>query len=139
EFENEIYHLRVHGPNGFFRDFIGSSRDPILEVSLTPVRSEKNLTGEVELRVANRELDREITVVIDDSAYGKDEHRLKLGRAGQLNSSAIVKLDLAKSYCWYDVRISVLDVPDFRQHYAGRIETGREGWSDPLMGRQKIS
>ncbi len=28
EFENNIYHLRVYGPNGFFREFKGSADDP---------------------------------------------------------------------------------------------------------------
>src|SRR5450432_1140481 len=29
-FENGIYHLRIYGPNGFFREFKGSADDPLL-------------------------------------------------------------------------------------------------------------
>src|SRR6185437_2062575 len=31
-FENDIYHLRVYGPNGFFREFKGNAGDPDISV-----------------------------------------------------------------------------------------------------------
>ena len=31
-FENDSYHLRVYGPNGFFREFIGDKNDPAVSV-----------------------------------------------------------------------------------------------------------
>jgi phospholipase C len=32
DFEKEQYHLRVYGPNGFYREFIGNNQDPELTV-----------------------------------------------------------------------------------------------------------
>jgi phospholipase C len=32
EFENGIYHLRVYGPNGFYREFRGSENDPGIDI-----------------------------------------------------------------------------------------------------------
>jgi phospholipase C len=139
DFENGIYHLRIHGPNGFFREFAGSAKDPMLEVSLVAVRSEANMTGDAELRLTNPDPQGDITIVIDDSTYGGGKRNLKLGPSGRPDSTSTLALDLSKSNCWYDIRVSALEVPLFKRHYAGRIETGREGWSDPLMGEQNIA
>ncbi|MEJ0105094.1 MAG: phospholipase domain-containing protein [Bacteroidota bacterium] len=32
EFDNNNYHLQVHGPNGFFREFNGNGKDPAIEI-----------------------------------------------------------------------------------------------------------
>lgn len=138
DFENGIYHLRVHGPNGFFREFVGTQNDLLLEVSLRPVPAEKRMTGDAELRLVNRETEREINVLVDESAYDRGQRKLKLRPSGNSGSTAALTLELAKSHYWYDIRLSVLEAPNFRQHYAGRIETGREGLSDPLIGRGSI-
>lgn len=139
DFENGNYHLRVHGPNGFFREFIGNREDPLLELSLVPVPPGRSATGDAELRLTNRDPQREINVLIDDPAYGRAEHRVKLGSVESSDSVSSITLELSKTYYWYDLRVSVLEAPGFKRHYAGRIETGREGWSDPLIGTQSIS
>jgi phospholipase C len=33
EFENGEYHLRVYGPNGFYREYKGNANDPHLDVA----------------------------------------------------------------------------------------------------------
>jgi phospholipase C len=41
-----------------------------------------------------------------------------------------VLLPLAKSHGWYDASVRV---GDFEQRFAGRVETGKDGMSDPAM------
>jgi len=46
-----------------------------------------------------------------------------------------IVLDLASAHHWYDFKVQVKGLPDFEQHYAGRVEKrGSEGFSDPVMG-----
>src|SRR4029078_6501639 len=33
DFENDTYHLRLYGPNGFYREFRGNQKDPELEIT----------------------------------------------------------------------------------------------------------
>jgi phospholipase C len=46
-----------------------------------------------------------------------------------------VTIHLAKSFGWYDFSIKVKGNSLFEKRYAGRVETGRPGKTDPFMGR----
>ena len=35
---------------------------------------------------------------------------------------------------WYDFTAKVEELPGFARRFAGRVETGRDGYSDPAMG-----
>src|SRR5690606_35507411 len=51
-FESNQYHLRVHGPNGFYREFKGFANDPALRVSCVYEKDKRNnLTGNVVLTI----------------------------------------------------------------------------------------
>ena len=55
-FENDQYHLRVYGPNGFFREFKGGITDPLLEVSCeyeSRPGTKNILTGNIRLVLRN--------------------------------------------------------------------------------------
>jgi phospholipase C len=130
DFENGVYHLRVHGPNGFFREFHGNSNDPGLDISLTAARS-----GDAVVRLANRDAAGGMDVWIDDLSYGAARREIHLGTPGGADGAISLTLHLAKSQFWYDFRVSVPRAPGFWQRHAGRIETGREGFTDPVMGR----
>lgn len=126
DFENRNYHLRVHGPNGFFREFRGDAEDPTLETRLVsgppkPV-----------LRLVNRHPERPLIVLVEDLAYGGLAQKVELRAAG---GSASLTLELDRSYGWYDLRLRVPDAAYFEQRYAGHVETGKESFSDPAMGR----
>ncbi len=128
DFENAQYHLRVHGPNGFYREFIGGADDPALDVKLESASN-------VVLRLVNRETKRPLTVLVDDLAYGSAGRKIELGVAGTKDASVNLTLELGKSHGWHDLRIRVQDASHFEQRYAGHIETGKESFSDPAMGR----
>jgi phospholipase C len=132
------YHLVVYGPNGFFRDFVGDTKDPAMEVRLQYERangSEPALTGRVEINVLPSDVGRNLTLLIQDNAYGNE-----LLRSAVTNGKGHrVAIETAKSFGWYDLRVSMADVPGFAISYAGRVETGKPSISDPAMGRGGMS
>ncbi len=49
-------------------------------------------------------------------------------------SKSVERIVLNSSSGWYDLSITVSGYKNFEKRYAGRVETGRHGLSDPLMG-----
>lgn len=136
-FENGVYHLRVCGPNGFFREFTGGADDPpiAIECEYEPGRARETLSGNVELRVANLDASREYAFDVIDHAYGGGKQSKKL-RAGE---KASVILNLQHSWNWYDFSVRVEGFAGFERRFAGRVETGKTGYSDPAMGRVSVT
>jgi phospholipase C len=133
-FENGRYDLRIYGPNGFFRAFTGGADDLPLDVSVVPgaVRTKNGeLPGRVEIRLANRDSLQGHTIEIRDNSYGAAEIR-KLVSAGERTTLVV---ETGRSFGWYDFSIRVLE-GRAEQQYAGRIETGEWGFSDPAMVRE---
>jgi len=132
-FDAAHYHLRVYGPNGFYREFAGDANDPQVEVQCSYQRSLTNsrkLTGNVELKLINHG-SAAATFAINDLGYHKGE--LKKTVAGRTTATLVI--DLSKSQGWYDFSVKVTGSGSFEQRYAGRVETGKESISDPVMGR----
>lgn len=122
EFEGGRYHLRVYGPNGFYREFRGGVDDPAVGVEL-----HYDKDGNGELRLKNNGA--ACTVEIADRSYGGTYPTRPIAAGGV----ATVTLSLAKSHRWYDVAVRVRGFSGFEQRFAGRIETGQDGVSDPAM------
>jgi phospholipase C len=128
EFETQNYHLRVYGPNGFFREYAGSRNDPPVVVRCE-YEGEGRLTGRIELQIANLDRESSYTVEIRDLAYKQPEQTKVIAPAG----TARILLDLERSSNWYDFSLKISGVEGFEKRYAGRVETGRLGISDPAM------
>lgn len=129
-FENGLYHLRVYGPNGFYREFKGGPGNPALTVSLEyEWKKGTQLTGNVVMRLLNTGASG-INVTVADKSYGRPFRRLSLGSG----ATRAVVIDLAGSHNWYDVAVTVEGRTGYEERFAGRVETGKEGMSDPLMG-----
>jgi phospholipase C len=128
DFENGSYHLRTRGPNGFHREFHGDANNPMLEISLTPAPPDG-----AALSLVNRDPARAMDVLIEDLSYGRSPRQVTL----DANANTVVSLELAKSHCWYDFQVTVAGQPSFRNRYSGHVETGRDSFSDPFMGRVK--
>jgi phospholipase C len=124
EFENSRYHLRVYGPNGFFREFKGDAGDPAMDISFG---YEVSGNGVVHLKNGGAAA----TIEFVDHSY-KDVYPARRLTAGE---RASVTLPLAKNQGWYDFSVRVKGLEGFEKRYAGRIETGRDSISDPHMGR----
>ena len=132
-FKNDAYHLRVYGPNGFFREFMGDANDPQIDVECQYQNSrllKNKLTGNIELKIINAGKN-PFTVVIIDNAYKNNPVTKKLAPSGE----ETIVLDLKKSSGWYDFSVAVKENSAFAKRYAGRVETGKETISDPFMGR----
>ncbi|HEY9045486.1 MAG TPA: phospholipase C, phosphocholine-specific [Ohtaekwangia sp.] len=130
EFTNGQYHLSVYGPNGFFREFIGDSNDPMLDVFCGYEKKGKALTGNIVLKIANTG-SKSYTIEVRDLSYnGKPQSKTIAPK----NSISII-LDLAGSHSWYDFGITVKDSATFAKRFAGRVETGKTGYTDPVIGQ----
>jgi phospholipase C len=129
-FKDEKYHLRLYGPNGFFREYMGDAKDPELEF-ICEYEKKNELTGNIILRLVNRHNNRVYTINVNDNAYREKNSSKKINSSG---SESIV-LDLSKSSGWYDFTVRVDGVEGFMKRFAGRVETGRETVTDPFMGR----
>lgn len=130
-FENKNYHLRVYGPNGFFREFMGDKNDPVLKITCEYERGrlrKNKLTGNIELNLSNAG-SKAHHVIITDNAYKNKPVSRDIPAGGEIT----VVLDLKKSHHWYDFVVSV-DGNKYTRGYAGRVETGEESYSDPAMG-----
>jgi phospholipase C len=134
EFEDKNYHLRVYGPNGFFRELIGNPKDPDLEIACgyqPSTTGGKKLSGNIELTVDNMSRkDREIEII--DHAYKTGDQKLVV--KGSTKGTALT-IDLGKSYGWYDFSVKITGNKNYERRYAGRVETGETSYSDPFMGK----
>lgn len=135
DFEGGTYHLRVHGPNGFYREFRGGAGDPSFEMKLVMSTSHAGQTHVPVLHLANRESQHALTILVKHSTYGMGQMEITLKPSGENGSTADIALDLTKSLGWYDLEVQVENKPDFKRRYAGHIETGAESFTDPHMGR----
>ncbi len=133
EFEDKNYHLRVYGPNGFFREFKGNAEDPQVHIDFAyqhALSDSRKLTGNAELVVENLTGQTQ-TIEITDHAYRSNDHKKELPAL----SKATIVLALDKSHRWYDFSVKVRGHQSFEKRYAGRVETTKEGYSDPCMGK----
>jgi len=132
-FEKHAYHLRVCGPNGFLREFGGDKEDPRVEIQINYARMNNGLTGDAELRVRSLEA-RAMTLQIKDHGYGSGDHTMVV----EPGSERTLVMSLARSHHWYDFSATILGADRFLRRFAGRMETGRSGFSDPVMGRVEV-
>ncbi len=133
DFDGGKYHLCVHGPNGFFREFKGSAADPGLEVALDSVLSPVPGRPGALLRLKNVGPSA-LAVGLQDLSYGAPVQTVTLGPAGSSNAATTIESSFAASHGWYDLALRVSGAPDFAIRYAGRIETGQESLCDPNLG-----
>jgi phospholipase C len=137
EFENQNYHLRVNGPNGFFREFRGDANDPAVNFVCEYARKKMNtkkLSGNIELRIINQSADQSYSVELKDNAYNNSSSKRSLGKKGSGKDKATIVLDCSKSYGWYDFTVKIGGAKEFEKRYAGRVETGEFSRTDPAMG-----
>ncbi len=136
-FENNIYHLRVYGPNGFFREYKGSVQDPSIDVRCNYQvlgKDQLKLTGNISLILHNIGQSG-LLVSITDNAYKAGSIKKTLNSSGNSSGSIDLPIDLSKQFGWYDFTVAVEGNEIFMRRYAGRVDTGESGFSDPFMGR----
>ncbi|PPV07820.1 non-hemolytic phospholipase C [Xanthomonas bromi] len=123
------YDLRVHGPNGFLREFAG---DPAAkaEPSTAPWVEARQDGGTLVLEIGNAGR-HSCTLQLRALDYADPTPRALHLSAGQRET---LHLPLAASDHWYDM---VVEQPGtaFRRRLAGHLETGNPSRSDPAFGR----
>jgi phospholipase C len=133
DFADGKYHLRVYGPNGFYREFMGDSTRPQLEVICKYEQDKKSptrLSGNAIVTVSNLS-GKAQEILVKDKSYKTAAKTLKVAA----HSKASVLMDLSASHNWYDFEVSVQGNTAFGERFAGRVETGLSTKTDPLMGR----
>jgi phospholipase C len=128
-FDNNAYHLRVYGPNGFYRSFRGNQNDPRLNIRCLYETKGNTVTGRIVLQVANTAT-RPHHLRVTDAVKGTVIAGKKIG-AGLTEH---IVLDFSATHHWYEFRVHAEGTDQFEQQYAGRVETGKEGFTDPVMG-----
>jgi phospholipase C len=117
----DAYNRRIHGPNGYFAAMRGFV-DDALEASVhgkagaraVEVTLSNRSTSPVACRLAN--------------AYSREPSQSLTIAAG---GKQTVILELASSAGWYDIAITMPDVPRYLRQFAGHHEDGRPSTSDP--------
>ena len=125
-FEKKVYHLRVHGPNGFFREFKGDGRQSKLDIRLDYERIhavETGLTGNVRILCHNGD-NQSKSLWIRANAY----QNLDAKRIVAPGEGATFEIDTSSSFGWYDLSVLLADDPHFEQRYAGRVEDRQMGF-----------
>jgi phospholipase C len=120
--------IDVHGPNGFYRAFRGDSAASPLVVRCVYQGTASHLTGNVEARVKNISA-KPITVVVADHSYKTGTQTKEIAPGQQI----IIPVESAKSHGWYDFTVQAQGSAASTR-YAGRVETGKTSFTDPLMG-----
>ncbi|NEY36237.1 phospholipase C, phosphocholine-specific [Streptomyces sp. PRKS01-65] len=116
-----LHDLTVHGPNGFLRAFKGAARTAGPEVTARHTGDDVELTfthagsGTARLRLVNAYGGTPRTVTVRPGATVK--HRVALAASGR----------------WYDLTVTSRTDPAFLRRFAGHVENGRPGVSDPAL------
>lgn len=131
KFENDLYHLQAHGPNGFFREFRGDEDDPQISVSCHYLEEDKKRgLGKVALKIRNSDTQRPVQITVSDNAYKNPVQKKTLVSSGEWE----VLVETAHSHGWYDFSLQLEGSPTFLRRFAGRVEFGKPSQSDPFMG-----
>ena len=126
------YDLWVLGPNGFHRHFTGNARRAVSAAQPNPdveVSYDKT-TGDLVVRLVNSGSG-PCTFSIAANAYFAATPGVYTVVA---RSEQLVRCPLVASSHWYDFTVKVTGQADFSRRFAGRMETGVDGISDPAMG-----
>ncbi len=136
DFDLNKYHLQVYGPNGFFREFMGDQQDPLLEINCAyeRVSGTGSASGRILLNIINHSSQPEI-IQIRDNAYKSPDRKMTIQPEMQKRGGEIILLDMKKNHGWYDFSVSTKGNALYQKRYAGRIETGNHGKTDPAMGQ----
>jgi phospholipase C len=122
-YSKDVYDLSVFGPNGFLRTFKGAGKTAGPEVTARHDAA----TGNLALTLANpTAADCHLTLT---NAYGGGSQTLTV-RAGATVRHTV---DLRAGKRWYDVSVVSDTDKTFLRRFAGHVENGEVGVSDPAI------
>ncbi|CAM5415208.1 phosphocholine-specific phospholipase C [Streptomyces chartreusis] len=115
------YDLTVHGPAGFVRWFKGSNKVTGPEVTA------RHQGDDIELTFTNKGTT-SVRLKIDNG-YGGRPSTVTVRPGAKVCRT----VDLAASRRWYDLTVTSESDPAFLRRFAGHVENGRPGVSDPAI------
>jgi phospholipase C len=120
------YNLWVCGPNGFLREFKGIASKSALDGHLAVELDYERRAGAIKLSIKN-ESDSPCALSVTANAYRNDgPWQLEVPPRRQV----IRHLSVIASHRWYDFTVAA---GTFARRFAGRMETGEPGFSDPAF------
>lgn len=127
------YDLTLRGPNGYWRRYAGSPGG-LVEASLV----EHADKGAVELRLANTGPQPVTFLAAMDDAYpATGERQRRLTVAPGATGGLLFPLDASDH--WYDLSVTAEGDAAFLRRFAGKVETGRTGKTDPGIGVMRLT
>jgi phospholipase C len=128
-FSQGNYDIEVHGPNGFYRSFTGTIQSPSpVAVRVAYERNASGFTGNLHIHLQNNG-QREMALSVTDQSYGLSPVHRSIPPAGQTT----IIMTLQASHNWYDFVVHAAE-SEAVARFAGHVETGHPGYSDPLIG-----
>ena len=126
---NGNYDLWVLSNNGYHRHFIGNTASPNqAEIRVCYDIANGNIYMDLMNQSANN-----LTFVVTPKAYfGSDAMKTQTVEAGK---EAQLHWDLKDSGRWYDFEVTLKEDTSWKRRFAGRVETGEHGITDPAMGQ----
>ncbi len=121
------YDLWVLSTNGWHRHFAGNTRSPDIEVKICYDVA----NGDVQLVAYNNSDSVQQLRIVDNAYAAGGPWTMEIGSGGDAQRI----WPLAGSGHWYDFTATIVgDDSGWSRRFAGRVETGRPGISDPAMG-----
>ncbi len=125
------YDLWVLGPNGYHRSFSGdlmraAGAQPEIQVCYVPCDD-----AQVQVKLHNNGT-QDCVFTVQAMAYRNDGPWTATVAAGQVGE---LSWPVTSSGQWYDFTVGCDTYPAFKRRFAGRMETGKHGISDPAMGQ----
>lgn len=130
-FEGNSYAFELHGPNGFYRKFMGPKNAPAILAAISPEVDQKTQspTGKLQLTLTNLHV---ATIALEVRSLNYQHYTATKEIAA--GKAVVLTMDVAAQGNWYDLLIGQGDDPNFVLQLAGRLETGVETTTDPLLG-----
>jgi len=129
EFRDGQFEIEVLAPNGFYRRFAGRLNESPAVVLAGGEQRNGRPTGALEVHLHNPTRKPQTLHVMDNS-YGA----ATIAKTVAPGATERLVLPLEASHNWYDFTVKPENSKAMVQ-FAGRIETGAHGQTDPLMGR----
>jgi phospholipase C len=126
------YQFIVYGPNGFVREFTGTTAQPATKgrgpkPALPEIKTSYDVAnGNVFITFDNKGAGLAVLSVVDN-AYGARPREVSVP-AGEKVEEAFI---LAESHHWYDLSVTDRSDQSFVRRLAGHVENGRPSISDP--------
>jgi phospholipase C len=134
EADGDMFDLTLHGPNGFWRRFAGSTGTGGNRQVRLIDRPELDA---VELQLENRSAaPLSFTIALDDAypAYAAPRHEVIVAPGKTVTDL----WRLSKSDNWYDLSVTTGSKDGALWRYAGKVENGRPGRTDPAIGVMRV-